>query len=60
MWLLFEFYLSTDIDNISIPKRIVGLRAFRGGTLEKVSHKALNIVVVPEIDKRVVAMAFLH
>lgn len=44
----------------SIPKRIIGLRAFRGGTLKKVGHKALNIVVVSEIDKRVVAMAFLH
>ena len=23
MWLLFEFYLSTDIDNIRLPSRIV-------------------------------------
>ena len=29
------------------------MRAFRGGTLKKVGHKALNIVVVSEIDKRV-------
>jgi hypothetical protein len=30
------------------------------GVLKEVGHKTLDIVIVAEIDKRVVAMAFLH
>ena len=43
-----------------VPKRIVGLAAFRRGAFEQVGHKPLHIVVVPQVDKRVVAVAFLH
>ena len=43
-----------------IPKGIVGLTAFRRGAFEQVGHKPLHIVVVPQVDKRIVAVAFLH
>ena len=43
-----------------VPKRIVGLTAFWRGAFEQIGHKPLHIVVVPQVDKRVVAVAFLH
>ena len=43
-----------------VPKGIVGLAAFRRGAFEQIGHKPLHIVVVPQVDKRVVAMALLH
>ena len=43
-----------------VPKGIVGLTAFRRGAFEQVGHKPLHIVVVPQVHKRVVAVAFLH
>ena len=43
-----------------VPERVLALGAFRCGVLEKVGDKALNVVVVSQIDERVVAMAFLH
>ena len=43
-----------------VPKRIVGLTAFRRGAFEQVGYKSLHIVIVPQVDKRIVAMAFLH
>lgn len=41
-------------------KGVLCLTAFRSGTLKKVRHELLHIVVVLQIDKRVIAMAFLH
>ena len=43
-----------------VPKRVVGLAAFWRGAFEQIGHKPLHIVVVPQVDKRVVAVAFLH
>ena len=43
-----------------VPKGIVGLAAFRRGAFEQIGHKPLHIVVVPQVDKRIVAVAFLH
>ena len=43
-----------------VPKGIVGLAAFRRGAFEQVGHKPLHIVVVPQVDKRVVAVALFH
>ena len=43
-----------------VPKRVIGLTSFRRRTLEQVCYKPLHIVVVTEIHKRIVAMAFLH
>ena len=43
-----------------VPKGIVGLAAFRRGAFEQIGHKPLHIVVVPQVNKRVVAVAFLH
>ena len=43
-----------------VPKRVVGLTAFRRGAFEQVCNKPLHIVIVTEIHKRIVAMAFLH
>ena len=43
-----------------IPKGIVGLTAFRRGAFEQIGYKPLHIVVVPQVHKRVVAVAFLH
>ena len=43
-----------------VPKGIVGLAAFWRGAFEQIGHKPLHIVVVPQVDKRVVAVAFLH
>ena len=38
MWLLFEFYLSTDIDNIRIPK----IRPLTGRNVRKVDGLFLS------------------
>ena len=43
-----------------VPKWIVGLTAFRRGAFEQVGHKPLHIIVVPQVDKRIVAVAFFH
>ena len=43
-----------------VPKGIIGLTAFRRGAFEQIGHKPLHIVVVPQVHKRVVAVAFLH
>ena len=43
-----------------IPKRVLALTALRRGVLKQVCHKALNVVVIPQIDKGVVAMALVH
>ena len=43
-----------------VPKGIVGLAALGRRTLKKVCHKALHIVIIPEIDKGVITMAALH
>ena len=43
-----------------IPKGVLWLTSFRSGTLKKVRHELLHIVVILQIDKRVIAMAFLH
>ena len=43
-----------------IPERVLRLTAFRCGILKQVRHKALNIIIIPQIDKRIVTVAFLH
>ena len=43
-----------------IPKRVLALTALRCGVLEQVCHKALNVVIIPQIDKGVIAMALVH
>ena len=43
-----------------VPKGIVGLAPLGCGTLKEIGHKALHIVIVPEINKGVIAMAALH
>ena len=43
-----------------IPERVLRLTALRRGVLEQVRYQPLNVVVVPQIDKGIVAMAFLH
>jgi len=43
-----------------VPKGIIGLTAFRRGAFEQIGHKPLHIVIVSQIDKRIIAVAFLH
>ena len=43
-----------------VPKGIVGLTALRRGAFEQIGHKPLHIVVVPQVHKRIVAVAFFH
>ncbi len=43
-----------------IPKGVLALTALGRGVLEQVRHQPLDVVVAAEIDKRVVAVAFLH
>ena len=43
-----------------IPERVLRLTAFRCGILKQVRHKALNVIIIPQIDKRIVTVAFLH
>ena len=43
-----------------VPERITAGRTFRRGGLEKVRHQPLDIIVVPEVDKWIVAVALSH
>ena len=43
-----------------IPKGVVAVCAFRRGTLKQVGYKLLHVVIVPQIYKRVITMAFRH
>ena len=43
-----------------IPERVLCLSAFRGRVLEDVRYKFLNVVVVVQIDERIVAVALFH
>ena len=43
-----------------VPEGVLRLGALRRRVLEQVRHQPLNIVVVPQIDEGIVAVAFLH
>ena len=43
-----------------IPEGILGLAALGRGVFEQVGDKPLDVIIRFEIDKRIVAMAFLH
>ena len=43
-----------------IPERIVALAPFRRGGFKQVGHKPLHIIVILQIDKGIVTIAFLH
>ena len=43
-----------------VPEGVLGLTALGGRILEQIGDKPLDIIVRFEIDKRIVAMAFLH
>ena len=43
-----------------IPERVLGLTALGRGVLKQVRYQPLNVVVIAQIDKGIVAMAFLH
>ena len=43
-----------------VPKRVAGLAVLGGGRLKQVGHQPLDVVVVPQVDKGVVAEALLH
>ena len=43
-----------------VPKGVVGLAVLGGGGFKQVGHQTLDVVVVPQIDKGVVAEALLH
>ena len=43
-----------------VPKRVGGLAVLGGGVLEQVGDKALNVIVVPQIHKWVVAKGRCH
>ena len=43
-----------------IPERVLRLTALGRGVLKQVRHKALDVIIIPQIDKRIVTVAFLH
>ena len=43
-----------------IPKGVVTVCAFRRGTLKQIGYKLLHVILVPQIYKRVITMAFRH
>ena len=43
-----------------IPKGVLALTALGRGVLEQIRDQTLDVVVAAEVDKRVIAVAFLH
>ena len=43
-----------------VPERVLRLGALWRGVLEQVCHQPLNIVVVPKVNERIVAVGPVH